>query len=401
MSEVTPPPQTTDVAIERITHRLGRQIFESSNEKIMQAVADVFGLEYKSTELNMDQILGSGTYGTVASLAEDESQCGKSFTDDFIDAVYNLVEELIKIMKIPEKVRPKIFFLSLCDSYQIDRGFRKYVRSCPTIIMERFVMDLAKFFKQGGTLSMEQIRQLLNLLIVTHEHGVAHCDLKPQNILVDKHGNPKLTDFGNSMPIDEETKDVLCTRWFNSMISLLAHGGENQFDANGSRALYMKRLPLSEKDYFSHDVWSMAIIIVQSFFGDYPFMGRNSGHQLQLYVETFMDCNTDSLIQERLGLSSVDEVSALVRKYFREEKCEAFLQQKGVPADYTDLLCAIFGMSDNIEEVVRTFLGEDVEGVAEDVVAASPLVKAAPAAPATRQMNYLAALLGKLDKSQN
>lgn len=49
------------------------------------------------------------------------------------------------------------------------------------------------------------ISTILEALHQAHTQGVIHCDIKPENILVDKVGKVKLLDFGIAKTLDEET----------------------------------------------------------------------------------------------------------------------------------------------------------------------------------------------------
>ena len=42
--------------------------------------------------------------------------------------------------------------------------------------------------------------QIADALAVVHEQGMLHRDVKPPNILIDRYGNPGLTDFGLAAP---------------------------------------------------------------------------------------------------------------------------------------------------------------------------------------------------------
>lgn len=63
-------------------------------------------------------------------------------------------------------------------------------------------LDVARYVEEHGTMSEAQAvklgREISLALAVAHRHGVLHRDVKPQNILIDKHGNAKLADFGSA-----------------------------------------------------------------------------------------------------------------------------------------------------------------------------------------------------------
>jgi serine/threonine protein kinase len=61
---------------------------------------------------------------------------------------------------------------------------------------------LPNFAKLGGTVHVSFRLQAV------HACGLAHCDIKPENIMLSKDGAPKLCDFGASVAIDQHTGKV-------------------------------------------------------------------------------------------------------------------------------------------------------------------------------------------------
>jgi len=53
------------------------------------------------------------------------------------------------------------------------------------------------------------IEKIAELLAIVHSQGIAHRDVKPSNILIDKEGNPLLTDFGLCLEVSSEYQQRL------------------------------------------------------------------------------------------------------------------------------------------------------------------------------------------------
>lgn len=66
--------------------------------------------------------------------------------------------------------------------------------------------DLARLLKRIGRLptekALEVARGICAGLAAAHAKGVLHRDLKPANIMIDGHGEPRLTDFGLAVPVE-------------------------------------------------------------------------------------------------------------------------------------------------------------------------------------------------------
>ncbi|MBF6221300.1 protein kinase [Nocardia abscessus] len=82
----------------------------------------------------------------------------------------------------------------------------------PCLVMEYLKSkSLAAVIGAQGTLPLTQVarigEQVASALIVAHQAGIVHRDVKPGNILLDDHGTVKITDFG----ISRATGDVTLT----------------------------------------------------------------------------------------------------------------------------------------------------------------------------------------------
>src|SRR5699024_11749808 len=70
-------------------------------------------------------------------------------------------------------------------------------------------MDLKAYIKKNHKLPYERVieimEQILSAVEDAHAHNIIHRDLKPKNIIIDKNGTDKITEFGIAVAVAEFT----------------------------------------------------------------------------------------------------------------------------------------------------------------------------------------------------
>ncbi len=85
------------------------------------------------------------------------------------------------------------------------------------------------------------IRCVVSALVYAHERGVAHCDIKPSNILLTREGIPRLTDWG------------------------LARTGSPRWSVSGFSPRYAapEQMSLSPACGFATDIWQIGMVFAE------------------------------------------------------------------------------------------------------------------------------------------
>src|SRR6266446_255518 len=138
-------------------------------------------------------------------------------------------------------------------------------------------------FVEGGQLdqivrrepmSMRRAAELLVKIARTvqfaHERGILHRDIKPGNILLDRHGEPHLTDFGLARLIEQEST---ITNSFDVL-------GTPSYMAPEQAAGRTKELTAAV------DVYALGAVFYQMLTGQPPFAGGTTYETIRLVLET-------------------------------------------------------------------------------------------------------------------
>lgn len=179
------------------------RIFNQKFESVKQISSGAYGKVYKVSLLS-EQLLkpSEKTYLAIKKMSVENSNEGINFS---------ALREIVILKEI--KHENLLLLLDVC--YDQENLF---------LVYEFLEMDLYSAITSRDIIFTEPlikgiIQQILRGLLVLHENGILHRDLKPQNILVSKEGYIKLADFGFarfiSSPNIGMTRNIV-TEWYRA-----------------------------------------------------------------------------------------------------------------------------------------------------------------------------------------
>jgi serine/threonine protein kinase len=172
---------------------------------------------------------------------------------------------IVPIYETGEHQGEHFFSMALVDGFGLDR----YITSAGFCFERKASEDTPSVRAR-----QEQIARLMakvaRAVDYAHQHGVLHRDLKPANILLDRQGEPHLTDFGVAKVLGQ------------SGISLTASGsimGTPSYMAPEQAAGQSKRVTTAA------DIYSLGAILYEMLTGQPPFRADTPVETLKLVIE--------------------------------------------------------------------------------------------------------------------
>src|SRR2546426_4032894 len=118
--------------------------------------------------------------------------------------------------------------------------------------------------------AVELIAKVARTVHYAHEHGILHRDIKPGNILLDKNGEPHLTDFGLARLVESEST---VTRTLEVL---------------GTPSYMAPEQAVGNKAHLTSatDVYGLGAVLYQLLTGQPPFAGGTTYETIKLLLET-------------------------------------------------------------------------------------------------------------------
>lgn len=198
--------------------------------------------------------VGSGGMANVY-LAEDlileREVAVKMMALDFQDDQSNYRRFQREAASTTELIHPNIV-----NVYDIGEGDHPY------IVMEYVDgLDLKQYIRENHPIPYQKVldimKQLLSGIAYAHANGVIHRDIKPHNILIDKDGKIKITDFGIAVALSQNS--ITQT---NSMLGSVQYISPEQARGN----IVTKQ----------SDIYSLGIVLYEMLTGSVPFEGESA-----------------------------------------------------------------------------------------------------------------------------
>jgi cGMP-dependent protein kinase len=200
-------------------------------------------------DLQVVKLLGKGTFGTVflvTDVLKHRFFALKSVSKAKIEA-YKIQDNLLLERKILLSL-DHVMALKLVKTFKDSKRIyflTEYVKG----------QDLFDVIRILNLLTEQSARFYISCIVLVldylHERDIIFRDLKPENVLIDMEGYPKLIDFGAGKFISGRTYTIIGTPHYMAPEIILGHG-------------------------YSHsaDLWSLGIMLYEFLYGGVPFGER-------------------------------------------------------------------------------------------------------------------------------
>lgn len=223
--------------------------------------------------------IGRGCYSQCFEVTSDRYQqnfCAKvtMISDDIIDDDGNIADM-------------EIYALTSLDDPNIIRIYDIFVSGSFLFLILELCQNqtIADYINEKKSINLKPILKGISHAVCTcHKANIAHRDIKPQNIFLDKYGRPKLADFG---------------------LSSLHNKKEHVSSVCGSKN-YLAHEALKNETYdpFMADIWSLGVTFYEIVTGKLPSINDILHNELQFPENT--DINLINLIKRMLAFRPND-----------------------------------------------------------------------------------------------
>ena len=218
-------------------------------------------------------LLGRGGMGEV--YRADDLKLGQPVALKFLPEELLADEAAMARFHREVRIARQISHPNVCRVYDIGECDGQHFLSMEYIKGEELASTLRRFGRLPAGKATEIARQICAGLAAAHKMGVLHRDLKPANVMIDEHGNARITDFGLAALAEEVRSDELA--------GTPAYMSPEQLTGKG----------LTTKS----DIYSLGLVLYELYTGRRAFNARTLPELLRLRQSDAQPSSPSSLVK--------------------------------------------------------------------------------------------------------